>query len=150
MADEPEQPSRVRLGPSAAVEASALGFEFVSSSGPGGQNVNKRSTKARLRVAVTAIDLPPGARTRLRRLAGGLLNESDEIVIAADETRSQRQNRAAAIERLAELVTRACERPKPRKKTKPSKGAIERRLQAKRERSQTKSRRQRPGANGDG
>ncbi|MEL6499544.1 MAG: alternative ribosome rescue aminoacyl-tRNA hydrolase ArfB [Planctomycetota bacterium] len=142
--------SRLRLAPGAHVAESEIQFEFVSSSGPGGQNVNKRATKARLRVAIEAIDMPHGARSRLRRLAGSLVNDADELVIAADEERSQKRNRDAALGRLRTLVAKAMVRPTPRKKTKPSRGAIERRLKAKRERSQTKARRRnRPGA-GDG
>ncbi|MGP1273061.1 MAG: alternative ribosome rescue aminoacyl-tRNA hydrolase ArfB [Phycisphaerales bacterium] len=143
MPDDQTPAGRIRLGPAASVSEQDVRFEFVSSTGPGGQHVNKRATKARLRVRVGAITLPRGAATRLRRLAGAQLNEDDEIVIAADETRSQHRNRAAALERLAMLVARACVAPKPRKKTKPSRGAVERRLQAKRERGETKARRQR-------
>ncbi|MEM8757953.1 MAG: alternative ribosome rescue aminoacyl-tRNA hydrolase ArfB [Planctomycetota bacterium] len=131
-------PGRLRLGPDASVDPADLHIEFVASSGPGGQNVNKRATKARLRVAVDALDLPPGARSRLRRLAGSLLTEGDELVIAADEHRSQGRNRAAAVERLRDLARRACVRPKPRKPTKPSRGSIERRLRAKRVRGDIK------------
>ncbi|MEO1715796.1 MAG: alternative ribosome rescue aminoacyl-tRNA hydrolase ArfB [Planctomycetota bacterium] len=142
--------SRLRLAPGANVAEGDIQFEFVSSSGPGGQNVNKRATKARLRVAIEAIDMPHGARARLRRLAGSLVNDADELVIAADEERSQKRNRDAALGRLRTLVAKAMVRPTPRKKTKPSRGAIERRLKAKRERSQTKARRRnKPGA-GDG
>ena len=142
--------SRLRLAPGAHVAEGDIQFEFVSSSGPGGQNVNKRATKARLRVAIDAIDMPHGARARLRRLAGSLVNDADELVIAADEERSQKRNRAAALGRLRTLVAKAMVRPTPRKKTKPSRGAIERRLKAKRERSQPKARRRnKPGA-GDG
>ena len=142
--------SRLRLAPGAHVAEGDIQFEFVSSSGPGGQNVNKRATKARLRVAIDAIDMPHGARARLRRLAGSLVNDADELVIAADEERSQKRNRDAALGRLRTLVAKAMVRPTPRKKTKPSRGAIERRLKAKRERSQTKARRRnKPGA-GDG
>ncbi len=138
--------SRLRLAPGARVAESDVQFEFVASSGPGGQNVNKRATKARLRVAIDAIDLPPAARLRLRRLAGSLLNDAGEIVIAADEQRSQKRNRDEALARLRTLVAGAMVRPKPRKKTKPSRGAVERRLKAKRERGEIKARRrERPG-----
>lgn len=139
--------SRLRLAPGAYVAEDAVGFEFVSSSGPGGQNVNKRATKARLRVAVDAIDLPHGARQRLVRLAGSQVNDAGELVIAADEERSQKRNREAALARLRTLVAKAMVRPTPRKKTKPSRGSIERRLKAKRERSETKARRRDRGAN---
>ncbi len=140
----------LRLAPGARVAEDHLAFEFVLSSGPGGQNVNKRATKARLRVPIDRIEMPAAARARLRRLAGSQLNDAGELVIAADEERSQRRNREAALARLRTLVARAMVRPTPRKKTKPSRGSIERRLKAKRERGETKARRRfRPGG-GDG
>lgn len=145
-----EQDPRLRLAPGARVAVDALRFEFVASSGPGGQNVNKRATKARLRVAIDDIDMPAGPRSRLRRLAGSLVNDAGELVIAADEERSQKRNREAALARLRTLVARAMVRPTPRKKTKPSRGSIERRLKAKRERGQIKSRRQDKPGHGDG
>lgn len=142
--------SRLRLAPGAHVAHDAVAFEFVSSSGPGGQNVNKRATKARLRIAIDAIDMPHGARSRLCRLAGSLVNDAGELVIAADEERSQKRNKDAALARLRTLVAKAMVRPTPRKKTKPSRGSIERRLKAKRERSQTKARRRDKPGTSDG
>lgn len=138
----------IRLAPGARVPESDVRYEFVSSSGPGGQNVNKRATKARLRVEIDRIDMPAAARTRLARLAGSQLSDAGELVIAADEERSQKRNREAALGRLRTLVARAMVRPKPRKKTKPTRGSVERRLKAKRERGEIKARRSRkPGPN---
>lgn len=140
---------RVRLGPGVEVAADALRFEFVSSSGPGGQNVNRRSTKARLRLSLDAFTMPPGAKSRLKRLAGSMLTDEGELIIAADETRSQARNKQAALDRLRALIAEALVKPKPRKKTRPSRGAVERRLQAKRERSETKARRRPPRGRSD-
>lgn len=140
-ADHPERPARTRLATGAWAPTDALSFEFIASSGPGGQNVNKRATKARLSVALDAIHLPEAARLRLRRLAGALLTDDGRLVIAADEFRSQRRNREAAIDRLRELVAEACRTPTPRRPTKPTRGSVQRRLDAKRSRGQTKARR---------
>lgn len=140
--DHPDRPARTRLAPGAWVPTDALGFEFVASSGPGGQNVNKRATKARLSVALDDLHLSEPARNRLRRLAGALLTDDGRLVIAADEFRSQRRNRQAALERLRELVTEACRTPTPRRPTKPTRGSVQRRLDAKRARGQAKARRQ--------
>lgn len=106
-------------------------FSFVSSGGPGGQNVNKRATKCVMRLAVTALALTPNQLDRLRGLAGSLLTTGDELVITSDEHRSQERNRSECIDRLAELVRRALVVPKVRRKTKPSRGAKERRISEK-------------------
>lgn len=124
------------------VAREALSFSFARSSGPGGQNVNKRSTKAQLRVDVGALGLDPRARARLRRLARSMINESGELIIASEETRSQARNKEACLEKLDGLIARALTPPKVRKKTKPSKRANQRRLDEKKQRGETKRRRQ--------
>jgi ribosome-associated protein len=111
--------------------AAAFDFSFVSSGGPGGQNVNKRATKCVMRVAAGSLALTPTQLGRLRGLAGSLLTSGDELVIASDEHKSQGRNRTACLDRLAELVRRALVVPKVRKKTRPSRGAKERRITAK-------------------
>jgi ribosome-associated protein len=135
------------LAPGVWIAADGLRFTFTRSSGPGGQSVNKLSTRAQLRVSVTDIvGLDDSALTRLRRLAGQRLTTEDEIVIQAQTYRSQLDNRRACVERLAELVARAARPPKKRRRTRPSRAMIERRLAAKKERSDKKSRRRwRPG-----
>lgn len=141
---EPEErpAGEIRLAAGVVVPEAALEFTYVSSSGPGGQNVNRRSTKARLRLKVADLALRPAAERRLRNLAGSLITDEDELVIASDATRSQRANREDCLDRLKELVARSLVAPKPRKKTKPTRGSVERRLKEKRIRSQRKSRRQ--------
>ncbi|MCW5777734.1 MAG: aminoacyl-tRNA hydrolase [Phycisphaeraceae bacterium] len=137
--DPSHAPNLIRLAPGIAVRPEALRFTFVSSSGPGGQNVNKRATRAVLRVRLDDLPLPPGARSRLRRLASRhLAREKGELVIAADEYRSQSRNRAACLDRLADLVERSLHAPKPRRATKPTKGSVERRIAAKKRRGETK------------
>ena len=122
------------------VHRSDLRFAFSRSSGPGGQNVNKLSTRAELRVPISKIvGLDEHAAARLRIMAGRRLTAVDEVVLVADTTRSQQDNKAECIARLSELVLRAIVRPKTRRKTKPSRGAKERRLAAKKKDSQTKS-----------
>jgi len=134
----------VRLAPGVFVREDALRFEFeAASSGPGGQNVNKRATSCRLSVALADLPITSGARTRAATLGQRwLTTEGDAFVIVSNEHRTQARNKAACIERLAEVVARAIVVPKPRKKTKPSRGAIERRLRAKRELGEKKRRRQ--------
>ncbi|HZW09175.1 MAG TPA: alternative ribosome rescue aminoacyl-tRNA hydrolase ArfB [Phycisphaerales bacterium] len=141
----------VEIAPGVRLPPAALRFSYASSSGPGGQNVNKRATKAVLRVALDDLPVDARVRARLERFAKGwLAGDSDdgaapELVIHADEHRSQRRNREACLERLRELLVRAMARPKPRVATRPGRGAVERRLRAKREQAEKKGRRRRDG-----
>ena len=117
-------------------------WQYARSRGPGGQNVNKVNTKAELWVPLAAIvGLPPDALERLAKLAGRRLTGGGEIHIAADSSRTQEGNRIEALARLRELIVAAQFRPKARRKTKPSRGAKERRLQSKRRRSEIKAHR---------
>ena len=142
----PEQPNTaVELGPGAWIEPAALRYAFSRSGGPGGQAVNKLSTKAELRVALDAIQgLDEAARARLRDLSGQRLTQGDEIIIVASTSRSQLDNRKACLERLRALVAEALETPKPRRPTKPSRTAVERRLAEKRRTSVRKGTRRKP------
>ena len=136
--------SGVLLAPGVLVPADAISIAFVRSSGPGGQNVNKRSTKAQLRVSIDQIPLSTRAFDRLVRLARGAINSNNELVLSADDTRSQSRNRRACMDRLREIVMRAMIEPKARRATKPTRGSVRRRLEAKKQRSQTKQRRRPP------
>jgi len=132
----------VELAPGVTAPASALRWQFARSSGPGGQNVNKVNTKAELWLGVDGIlGMTDRALGRLRASAGKRLTSADEIHIAADTERTQEANRGAALERLRDLLVKALHEPKPRRKTKPSRGAKQRRLDSKRRRSDLKSRR---------
>lgn len=143
---EHAQPDRgIELAPGVFVAAGDARFTFSRSSGPGGQAVNKLSTRARLRVPVEAIrGLSAAARDRLRKLAGRRLTGEDVLVLVASGTRSQLDNRRACIERLRRLVTAARTAPKKRKRTKPSKAARERRLEGKRRVGKKKEARRKP------
>lgn len=114
------------------------------SSGPGGQNVNKVSTKVEVRVPVWALGLEPWALDRLRTLAGRRMTEAGELVITEDGSRSQSANRAEAIERLRVLVRQAITRPRARVKTKPTKGSQRRRIEGKKRTGEVKKMRRRP------
>lgn len=138
------QSSGIRLAPGVRVNKQDILISFVRSSGPGGQNVNKRSTKAQLRIALERIPLSERAMRRLRRLGGNAITSSDELLIESDETRSQSRNKAACLDRLRDLVARAVIEPKQRRATKPTKGSIRRRLDTKSKRSETKRLRRPP------
>lgn len=142
--DDQQSGAFLTLTRGAKVARSDVDIRFVLSSGPGGQNVNKRATSAQLRVRVSSIVMNEPARGRLRELAGSFLTNDDELLITRDETRSQKRNKDACVARLRELVRRAMVPPRVRRKTKPTKGSIQRRLDEKKRRGQIKRNRKRP------
>jgi ribosome-associated protein len=140
-ADESDRfESNVELAPGVHVPATALRIRFARSGGPGGQNVNKLNTKAELWVPLDEIvGMDEAARLRLRTAAGKRLTRDDVLHISAQTERTQERNRQAVLDRLRALIAQALIAPKPRKRTKPSKTAKRRRLEAKRHRGQVKA-----------
>lgn len=134
----------VEIAPGVSVPGAALRLSFVRSDGPGGQNVNKRSTKAQLRVSIGDLPLDDEAKSRLRTIARSLRTAGDELIIADGRRRSQRQNAEACMERLARLIETARRAPTMRRATRPGKGAVMRRLEGKSKRGDTKKLRRPP------
>ena len=122
----------------------ALEERFIASSGPGGQNVNKVATAVQLRCDVFKLGLAPPVYARLKELAGSRMTSGGEIVITARTHRTQDANREEARARLAELIARAHIRKAKRVKTKVSKAAKARRVEAKKERGSVKQARAKP------
>ena len=141
----PLSPNDVEIAPGVTLPAAALRWSFARSGGPGGQNVNKVATKAVLRVALDDLRLvlPDWAVGRLVTLAGSLATEA-ELILSADNSRSQLSNRKACLGKLRALVVEALNRPRKRKATRPSQASIRRRLEAKKQRGRLKQTRQRP------
>ncbi len=121
-----------------------LQFKAVRSSGPGGQNVNKVSTKVVLAFdIVNSNSLSPSEKERILQKLANRINKEQQLMLQCDESRSQQKNKALVIDRFLLLLTQALTVPKKRKKTNPSKSATEKRLKAKKKASQKKSDRRR-------
>jgi ribosome-associated protein len=132
----------IRVTSGLTIDEAELEFDFVTASGPGGQNVNKVASAAQLRFdAANSPSLTPPQRERLARLAGRRMTRDGIIVIQAQRFRSQEQNRRDAVERLVELLREAAFPPRARRKTRPTLASKERRLTEKRRRGTQKSNR---------
>ncbi len=128
-----DEPGVVRITSSLAIPVSELQIRFSPSGGPGGQHANKVSTRVELRFDVAGSpSLGPRQRARLLERLG------PEIRLVADDERSQLRNRQAAVERFRERIADALHIEKTRRPTRPSRGAKERRLAAKRRLSERK------------
>jgi len=127
--------------PTIVIPEHELDERFVRASGPGGQNVNKVATAVELRFNVSASSLPDDVKSRLRRLAGKRLSTDGVLLIDSREHRTQARNREAARARLATLLQQAAVRPKSRTRTRPTKAARERPLEAKVKRAGVKAKR---------
>jgi ribosome-associated protein len=130
------EPIVVRSG--VFVPEDAILFRAVRSRGPGGQNVNKVASKVELRVDIAQIvGLDPAAATRLRAIAP--LDADGWILVTSEESRDQPKNLFYARAKIRDLVERALFVPKKRKKTKPSRRAVDRRIADKKAHSQKKA-----------
>jgi ribosome-associated protein len=135
------------------VPEAVLQWQFSRSGGPGGQNVNKVSTKAELRIDVEALPISGRVKKRLRELAGRRIagaetvtdpltgaahDRGGQLILTSESERSQSGNKAECLVRLRELLIEAMHIPKVRRKTKPSKGSKQRRMDEKKRRGEIK------------
>ena len=133
----------IQINQNIVLDENEIQEEFVRSSGPGGQNVNRVSTAVQLRFdIVNSASLPEDVRRRLLRLGGSRVTRDGVLIIDARRFRTQEQNRRDARERLINLVRKAAEKPKPRRRTKPTAASKRKRIEAKRRRSRIKQQRQ--------
>ena len=136
----------IRIDPRISIDEDEVEERFIRASGPGGQNVNKLASAVQIRFDVRGSpNLPDDVRPRLERLAGRRLTHAGVLVITAQRHRTQERNRQDALDRLIELIRRAAVAPVPRRATRPTALARERRLQSKKLRASIKGlRRSRP------
>lgn len=121
------------------LDEAGISFKFIRSPGPGGQNVNKVATTVVLRLDVHATNLPDTLKHRLKTLAGTKLTTSGILTIKASSFRTQERNKQDALDRLLALLKQAAIIPKKRRKTKPTRSSVERRLSSKKLHGKSKS-----------
>jgi ribosome-associated protein len=130
----------LEITPSIMIDESEIQFNFVRSSGPGGQNVNKVATACQLRFDVqNTQSLPGDVKERLIRLAGSRMTDDGILIIEAKRYRTQEQNRLDALLRLKTLIVKTLDVPKIRKPTRPSLRAKATRVHDKKLRGETKA-----------
>ena len=140
----------IRVTDTISLEDDEIQEEFIRSSGPGGQHVNKAATGVQLRFdAAGSPSLPEVVRGRLLRLARGRLTDEGVVIIEAKRYRSQDRNRKDALDRLVRLIQSAAAPPRSRKKTRTPQASRRRRLEDKHKRGETKRMRRRVDRSGD-
>ena len=122
-----------------------LVFKAVRSSGPGGQHANKVSSRVKLAYNIEASEaLDEEEKKRLKKYLKNRLSASGVLVMQCDDSRSQHQNKRLLIKRFISLIEKGLEVPKIRKKTKPTKASVRKRLDTKKKLSEKKQSRQKP------
>lgn len=129
----------IHITPTIGIDESEIQLEFMRASKPGGQKVDKVATAVQLRFDVAnSPSLPDDVRERLVSLAGRRITQDGVLIMRAERFRTQNRNSEDAIKRLIELIRKAAEKPKPRRRTRPTLASRKRRLESKRRQGETK------------
>ena len=132
----------IKINSTLSVDENEIIFDFVRASGPGGQNVNKRSTAVQLRFdIVNSPSLPDIVKNKLINISGSKVSDKGILIIHAHRYRTQGKNRSDSLNRFVNLLQKASQKTKYRKKTKPPLSINEKRLKIKRRRSIIKKQR---------
>ena len=129
----------IQITSTLAIDEREIHEDFVRASGPGGQNINKVSTAVQLRFDVAhSPSLPDDVRTRLLHTARNRITDDGVLILHARQSRTQAQNRRAALNLLVELIRQAAQPPKPHLKTRPTRSSRQRRLETKKRHGEVK------------
>lgn len=130
----------LEITPTIRIPIEEFTFTYARSGGPGGQNVNKVSSKVLLRwKPADSPSLPDEVKARFLAQQQSKLTTEGELLITSEKTRDQKKNYDDCLEKLREMILPAAKPPKKRKKTRPTRGSVERRLSEKRRESERKT-----------
>ena len=128
----------IKITPEISINEDEIQEEFIHASGPGGQHVNKVATAVQLRFNMNSKSLPNDVLDRLIKLAGRRINKQGILTIRSAKYRSQDRNRKEALDRLIDLIRKAAQKPKKRRKTRPPNASKQKRMELKRKRGTLK------------